>query len=493
MGLSPKLDIRQTQSLAMTPQLLQSIRLLQLTHVELEQFIESEIESNPLLEREGGPTAAQEAETAPHRPETLAESISARLDSSLENVFPDDPGRQETIGPDLSAQWRSARGNGLAQGEAGSLEAIADTAPSLRAHIGEQIVFTFSDPVERLLAQDLFDNLDDAGYLTVALEDIAIRTKADLRRLENILKACQGFDPPGLFARDLSECLALQLKARDRLDPAMEALVSHLDLLAKRDFPTLKRICGVGEEDLMDMLGEIRALDPKPGAALTSQPAAPVQPDVFVKPAGDGGWAVELNADTLPRVLVNEPYFTKVSAKVDQADKAFLSERLQSAHWLARSLDQRAKTILKVASEIVRLQDSFLAHGIDHLRPLTLRAIAEAIGMHESTVSRVVANKFMMTPRGLFELRYFFTTAIASADSGDAHSAEAVRHRIRQLIDAEKAHSVLSDDAIVDTLRREGVEIARRTVAKYREAMNIPSSVQRRREKKARAAAEASA
>ncbi|WP_163265034.1 RNA polymerase factor sigma-54 [Chelativorans alearense] len=484
MALSPSLNLRQSQSLVMTPQLLQSIRLLQLTHVELEQFIAGEIERNPLLAREDGEgpaTPAREEAAAPNTSEAMAD----RLDSSLENLFPDDPGRHESIGPDLSAQWRSAGGNGLTGGGDWNLEAIAAEPVTLRAHVREQIAFCFEAPAERLLALELAEGLDEAGYLTADMEEIAVRTGAELALLERVLSTCQTFDPAGLFARSLAECLALQLKARDRLDPAMEGLLANLDLLAKRDFQALKRLCRVDEEDLIEMLGEIRALDPKPGTAFSTAAADPVVPDVTVRSAADGGWAVELNQEALPRVLVDQTYFATVSARAGKEDKAFLTDCLQSANWLARSLDQRARTILKVASEIVRQQDAFLLHGVRHLRPLKLRDVAEAIGMHESTVSRVAANKYMMTPRGLFELRYFFTAALAAADGGEAHSAEAVRERIRRLVEAEDAKNVLSDDAIMDILREDGIDVARRTVAKYREGMNIPSSVQRRREKKA--------
>jgi RNA polymerase sigma-54 factor len=307
-----------------------------------------------------------------------------------------------------------------------------------------------------------------------------------------VLASCQEFDPPGLFARDLAECLALQLKARDRFDPAMRAMIANLELLAKRDFTQLRRLCGVGEDDLLDMLAEIRALDPRPGLAFATGASDGIVPDVSVRPASDGSWAIELNSEAMPRLLVNQSYFATVSSRAaNQAEKDFLSECLQSANWLTRSLDQRARTILKVATEIVRQQDAFLLHGIRHLRPLNLRMVADAIGMHESTVSRVTANKYMMTPRGVFELRYFFTVAIASAEGGDAHSSEAVRDRIRELIEAEKPQDVLSDDAIAEILKKDGVDIARRTVAKYREGMNIPSSVRRRREKRALASAQA--
>jgi RNA polymerase sigma-54 factor len=266
-------------------------------------------------------------------------------------------------------------------------------------------------------------------------------------------------------------------------------MIDNLGLLARRELATLRKLCGVDEEDLADMITEVRELDPKPGLAFGSAPIQPIVPEVFVRQGSDGAWIVELNSDTLPKVLINQSYYAEVSktAKSD-GDKAFLANCLQTASWLTRALDQRAKTILKVASEIVRQQDAFLLYGVQHLKPLNLKTVADAISMHESTVSRVTANKYMATSRGIFELKYFFTSSIAASDGGDAHSAEAVRHRIKQLIDAESAKAVLSDDTIVERLKEAGIDIARRTVAKYREAMRIPSSVQRRREKQAASA-----
>ncbi|XHC00494.1 RNA polymerase factor sigma-54 [Nitratireductor sp. ac15] len=493
MVLAPKLHLRQTQSLVMTPQLLQSIKLLQMTHLELERFLDSEIERNPLLER-GEANSEERTETWQNEPElreNTAESISDKLDSSLENLFPDDPGTKERISADLSAQWKSAGGNGLQSGSgtAFDLESTTAATPTLRDHVNGQIALAFTDPAQLLIAHELADGLDEAGYLALDIEELTQRIGAAAETVQATLSTCQTFDPPGLFARDLAECLALQLIAQDRYDPAMKAMVDNLELLAKRDFRTLGRLCGVDAEDLADMLSEIRALDPKPGMAFSGGTADPVVPDIVVRAASDGSWTVELNPETLPRVLVNEPYYAKVSRHAREGERQFLNECLQSANWLARSLDQRAKTIMKVASEIVRQQDAFLLHGVSHLRPLNLRTVAEAIGMHESTVSRVTVNKYMMTPRGTFELRYFFTSALGSASGGDAHSSESVRDRIRSLIDAEAPSAVLSDDALVDMLREEGIDIARRTVAKYREALNIPSSVQRRREKKMLAAA----
>jgi RNA polymerase sigma-54 factor len=345
-------------------------------------------------------------------------------------------------------------------------------------------VLAVVDPVRRMIGQYLIDLVDEAGYLTGDIAHVAEKLGAPPADVEATLAVLQGFDPPGVCARNLTECLAIQLRERDRLDPAMQALLAHLDLLAKRDIAGLKKACGVGEEDLVDMIAEIRQLNPKPGLAFGTTLVQPIVPDVFVRPGPDGGFVVELNSETLPKVLVNQSYYTQV-AKTARSDKekTYLADCLQTATWLIRALDQRARTILKVSSEIVRQQDAFFAHGVQHLRPLNLKTIADAIAMHESTVSRVTANKYMATSRGIFELKYFFTSAIAAADGSEAHSAEAVRYRIKQLIDAESPRAVLSDDTIVEKLRAAGIDIARRTVAKYREAMRIPSSVQRRREK----------
>lgn len=505
VSLAAKLQLRQSQSLVMTPQLMQSIRLLQLTHLELERFVDEEIERNPLLERvdvhgerpsephdDGGrePAPADADWFADEGTAPSAEAMAETLDASLENVFPDDPGAAERLGPDLSAQWKSASGSTGASSESFDPEDLAAAKITLRDHVAEQIAFTFVDQTARLVAAELADGLDEAGYLRTDPAEAVERLGADAVFVDEVLALCRTFDPPGIFARNLAECLSLQLARLDRLDPAMQALLANLDLLARRDFQALKKICRVDEEDLVDMMNEIRRLDPRPGLAFSVGVSDTIVPDVVVRQAHDGSWAIELNPDTLPRVLVDQAYFSRVAARAsDQAEKEFLGECLQNANWLTRSLDQRAKTILKVATEIVRQQDAFLAHGVRHLRPLNLRMVADAIGMHESTVSRVTANKYMLTPRGTFELRYFFTTAIASAEGGDAHSAEAVRDRIRRLIEQETAADVLSDDSIVEILKESGIDIARRTVAKYREAMNIASSVQRRREKRAIAGA----
>jgi len=506
MALAQKLLIRQTQALVMTPQLMQAIKLLQLSHLDLAAYVDGELERNPLLERpadqdqvrDDGETTAETPSASEDEPASAdwmddrlesRQSIEARLDTDLNNIFPDDgaagPARTPESQPGAYSEWTAAGGGGRSDSEY-NLEAFVTAETTLAGHLAEQVSMTFTDPIEQMVAQYLVDLVDDAGYVPGDLSDAAYRLGASLAQIEAVLAQLQTFDPPGVCARSLAECLAIQLRELDRLDPAMEALLGHLELVAKRDFSALRKICGVDEEDLVEMIGEIKGLNPKPGLVFSSVLVQPIVPDVFVRQAADGGWTVELNHDTLPRVLVNQTYYSKVSktAKKD-TEKSYLAQCLQTATWLVRALDQRAKTILKVASEIVRQQDAFFTGGVQFLRPLNLKTVADAIGMHESTVSRVTANKYIAAARGTFEMKFFFTSAIASTNGGEAHSAEAVRYRIKQLIDAESVHDIMSDDAIVEHLRHAGINIARRTVAKYREAMRIPSSVQRRRDKQA--------
>jgi RNA polymerase sigma-54 factor len=383
------------------------------------------------------------------------------------------------------SEWAAAAANPRSDGDY-NLESFVSAEPSLADWLREQVTLAITDPIQRMIGHYLVDLVDDSGYIVGDLATVAEKLGTGIAEIEAVLAILQTFEPAGICARDLAECLAMQLKERNRYDPAMAALIGRLDLVARRDYGGLKKICGVGDEDLAEMIAELRRLNPKPGLAFGSTVVQPIVPDVFVRAAPDGAWLVELNSDTLPKVLVNQTYYAKVSANARRdAEKSYLADCLQNATWLVRALDQRARTILKVANEIVRQQDAFFARGVEHLRPLNLKTVAEAIGMHESTVSRVTANKYIATSRGIFELKYFFTSAIAGAHGGEAHSAEAVRHRIRQLIDAEGASNVLSDDTLVDKLREVGIDIARRTVAKYRESMRIPSSVQRRREKQA--------
>src|SRR5690349_2775502 len=493
MALAPKLELRQGQQLVMTPQLQQAIRLLQLSNVELCTFVEAEVERNPLLERD---------EAAPEpSPEPPAQRADSNGEGDNDWVAGEGPalngsapeagesnGVSHANGAEPEAGgWASLRPrtHNAFGGEDANLEDFVAAGLSLADYLTEQLHVVVSDPAERLIGAHLIHALDEAGYLRADLADLAEKLGAPAGLIDKVLGILQGFDPPGVFARDLAECLALQLKDQNRYDPQIAKLLDNLALLGGHNLAALKRAVGVDAEELADMIAEIKRLNPKPGLQFGTVQIQPVLPDVMVRPARDGSWLVELNNDTLPRVLVNRSYYTTVSKGThSEQDRGYLLDCLQNANWLVKSLDQRARTVLRVAEEIVRQQDGFLADGIAHLKPLNLKTVADAISMHESTVSRVTSNKYMATPRGVFELKYFFTSAIASAEDGEAHSSEAVRHRIKQMIDGETPATVLSDDKIVEKLKSDGIDIARRTVAKYREAMRIPSSVQRRRDKR---------
>jgi RNA polymerase sigma-54 factor len=487
MNLAPRLDLRQSQSLVMTPQLQQAIKLLALSNLEIEAFIAEEVERNPLLE-----TGAVEPGDAPDVEPVLVAEERAAADAILSGDTAAEPSLDLDYATESHQQDSVADGgvgrdgalgmNGLSgpAGEDGpDLDGFADTSLSLHDHLLAQIGPLVSG-ADLGVAQHLIDQIDETGYLTVTTREIADRLGAPIVRVNEVLRVVQTLDPTGVGARDLAECLALQAKEADRYDPAMARLLDHLDLLARGDLQRLKRICGVDDEDMADMIRELRAYDPKPGCRYGGEPAQSVTPDLFVTRIRTG-WAIELNSATLPRVLVNRGYYAELSSgPQDKASRAWLADCLQSANWLTKALDQRQRTIVKVATEIVKQQEAFFLHGVSHLKPLTLARIAEAIGMHESTVSRVTSNKYLSCARGLFELKYFFTSGIQSSDGGDAVSAQAVKQAIRQLIAAE-GEKILSDDTLVELLQAKGFDIARRTVAKYREALGIGSSVQRRR------------
>ena len=530
MAVTQRLELRQGQTLVMTPQLQQAIKLLQLSNVELAAFIDRELEQNPLLEREDGPDGGASENAVPDGaagPETvysnpqdgnapgqagsaqdgIAESPSeftdsqpdsldlanaenlpgtndAPLDTDFEDVYQSSPGDDRAQEDTAFSNW-GAGGNTRFEDSETSIESQLTETVTLRQHLLDQLQIEIDDPVDRMIGVHLIDMLDVSGYLVGDLEELAATLSCELSRVEATLAVMQKMDPAGVFARSLRECLALQLAERNRLDPIIELALDNLGLLATRQLSELRKVCGVDDEDLMEMVAEIKSLNPKPAAMFDDNAAEPIIPDVLMRAQPDGTWLVELNSDTLPRVLVNTRYFTNVSEKIrTKEEREYLSNQYQTANWLVKSLHQRATTILKVAAEIVRQQDAFFRKGVQHMKPLTLRHIAEVIEMHESTVSRVTSNKYIVTPRGTYELKYFFTASIGGSD-GEAHSAEAVRHRIKVLIDAENATKILSDDTIVAMLRGDGIDIARRTVAKYRESMRIPSSVQRRREKAA--------
>src|SRR5438270_7500536 len=481
MGLAPSLSIRQSQQLVLTPQLRQAIQLLQLSNLELDAFIAEELAKNPLLEGR-----SEEPDEQP-----AGDFVADDADS---NETPDDPGADDLISGHadddrpLDVDWQSealetdsfadvvTSGGG---DEAFDFERIEYSAGSLSEHLTDQLHGVSGELGN--LARIITETLDETGYLAVPLSQIAELTGAPLRSVEQALELVQELDPAGVGARSLAECLALQAKAADRYDPAMARLIDNLDLLSKGRTADLKRICGVDDEDLADMNHEPPAYDPKPGCRFARSAAEDVSPDVFVRRTA-GGFAVELNQATLPRLLVNRRYYQELkSGPQDKTSRAWLSECLQNASWLVKALDQRARTIVKVVSEIVKRQQGFFERGVSAMKPMTLREVAEAIGMHESTVSRVTSNKYLLSDRGLFELKYFFGSGVASAE-GEGAAAEAVKAAIREIIEGET--EVLSDDAIAALLKQRGFDCARRTVVKYREAMGIGSSIQRRRLRK---------
>lgn len=500
MSIGARLELRQGQTLAMTTQLQQSIKLLQLSALELSEFIESECEQNPLLTRDDGvgeetaseyPEAQEEKAVQAHNPnEDLVEfgknhtswdeNTTGALDVERGAFWDDAEGGAYT--PSAGSH---AKGNTPEDGEGRTAEASYSESPSLQDHLREQLQHSVSDPAQRIIGLHLIDMVDERGYLPEDLTPVSEALHCTQNEVQAVLIQLQRFEPSGVCARNLVECLSLQLQEQDRFDPAMEKMLAHLDLLTTGESKKLAKLCGMEEEDIPLMLAEIRGLNPKPGYAFGTDTVQSVIPDVYLRKSNDGGWLVELNPDALPRVLLNRQYYTRISQTARRKeDKKYLSDLLTHANWLTKSLDQRAQTILKVATEIVRQQDAFFRHGVRYFKPLVLRDIAEAVEVHESTVSRVTTQKYLSTGSAIYELKYFFSSAVGGTDGDEQHSSESVKHMIRELINSEDAKAVLSDDAIAEKLQDQGIDIARRTVAKYREAMGIGSSAERRRAKK---------
>lgn len=517
MGLAPRLEIRQGQTLVMTPQLQQAIKLLQLSNLELSSHIEAELERNPLLEIDQG--EADAADTSPNdtndarldeangnddsqnaelnlSQENLPTREEGELDTGFDNIYADESivdkaQNEEQYQAQTDTSWDNVSTGASSStredqyGGTEALENLNSAEITLKDHISDQINYTFFDLVEKSIALHLVDMLNEDGYLSGTIEGAAERLSIHPEKVEHILKQLQKLDPIGVFARDVSECLALQLADLDRLDPMMQSFVENIHLLADHNLDELQKITGADAEDLAEMLAEIRRLNPKPGLQYGNTNVQTIIPDIFVRQKKDGSWRIELNGESLPKVLVNQNYYADIRKTVNnKKDVSFLTECLTSANWLVRSLEQRASTILKVATEIVKQQDAFLVYGVEYLRPLNLKTVADAIEMHESTISRVTNNKYMMTERGMFELKYFFNSSVPSADGGEGHSSESVKARIQKLIDGEDPKKILSDDKLAAILKKSGIQIARRTVAKYREALNIESSINRRKQKK---------
>lgn len=449
MYLDRSTALRQTQSLTVSNNLIQSLKILQFRHDELSAFLEDQAERNPLIE-------------------LLRPSVPA------------------SPAPQRAAPGLDGPRGGPVSDATDVIEATITAEPTLRDHLHEQISLAFRDAGDRHIAVELVDNIDSDGYLRADLDLMADMLGIDMDRLEDVLSVIHGFDPVGVGARDLAECLRLQLAARNLLTPQMTRLLDHIELLARFDLAALARLTRSSEDAVIRMARVIRTLDPKPGHRFDSEPLLPALPDVIVECRPKQTMRIELNNALLPRVLVDRQYYSEIrSQSRTEQDRRFVVDCMNRASFLVRCLDQRAQTLLTVATEIASRQDAFLRQGAVHLRPLSMKDVAEATGFHESTVCRAIANKFMMTPHGVFEMKYFFSVSIAATHGGADHSAETVRHRIRQLVADETADAVLSDDQIVAALKDSGIDLARRTVAKYRDMLRIPSSLQRRREKRA--------
>ncbi|MGE0753722.1 MAG: RNA polymerase factor sigma-54 [Alphaproteobacteria bacterium] len=484
MKQGPRLELRAGQSLVMTQQLQQSIKLLQCNSLELKAFIAQELEKNPFLMQEDPDAPEEQGESTAQQDDAPREA-----DFSGDEVYgtdtPEWQDDQQHIERDYLQGTQHSTGSGGDYADddmLGALENKASDEKTLREHLLEQVNLDLTGEVQKMVAAHLVDMVDDAGYLKDPLDMLAESLGLETEEVETVLMLLQRFDPPGVFARSLKECLALQLKDKNRLDPAMETLLDNLDLLGGAKFDELQRRCGVDKEDLRQMVAEIKELNPKPGAGFTQEVVQVAAPDIFVRRMPDGNWHVELNMDNFPKVMVNRRYYKTVSKNMkDAEDKKYLSEQFGSANWLVRALEQRADTMLKVGGELVKQQDAFFRLGVRYLKPMTLKDIAKETGYHESTISRVTSGKFLVCPRGTFELKYFFTSSLSRALGGEDVSSQAVKDYIAELIESERSGDVLSDDEIARRLKDRNISVARRTVAKYREAMNIPSSSKRRR------------
>lgn len=496
-NISQRLDLKLGQSLVMTPQLQQAIKMLQMSNQELTDYVLTEVEQNPLLERAdpetglamddgGGGNGGEEVEQTDNTERQQQDDTRDTVDHSESETY--SGGALDT---DYDNVWSSDGGNRAGSGQNGEddgnwLEQAVEEQVTLRDHLVEQIQLDITEPQARLIALLLLEHLDEAGYCKADLPALAAQLGIEEGRILAVLKRLQAFDPPGIFARNLSECLALQLYDKGLLTDEMETLIENLPLLAEKSFGQLEKLCGATREELGAMMQSIKQCNPKPAFGFDVSYAATVIPDVIVKKTGMGQWLVELNSETLPKVLVNERYFARVkegaaNRAANKKELEYLQERYATAHWLVKALHQRATTILKVGTAIVEAQENFFNFGLDFLKPMTLKDIATIIQMHESTVSRVTTGKYMATPKGVYELKYFFSTALTATDGSMSHAATSVKNRIKALIDAEDPKKILSDDQIVTMLKGEGIDIARRTVAKYREALRIGSSTERRR------------
>lgn len=477
MALAPKLEIKQTQSLKLTPQLRQAISLLQMTNLELSEFVEQELSSNPLLEREDD--ILQSSEENLSEAETEEEFIN---DFDEQSSFDDFGSDTEGYNSFENADWsnyRQAKAHINADDDFDYISERLQSEKSLFDIIKEQIDLYFKDNREKIYAFILLEHLDASGYFTADLATIATKLKISISKLQKILNKMKQFEPSGIFAQNLAECLKIQLEDLGELSPSMQMLLDNLPLLAEQKYDKLCQLCDCKPEQIKSMVSKIKKLNPKPASAWGNVFNPNVIPDVIVSRGSSGEYRVDLNPLSLPKLLINHRYYAEI--KTNKSASRYLKENMGRASFLIKAMHSRATSILRIAEEIVLRQYHFLEKGIDYLRPMTIKDLAETLDLSESTVSRASSGKYMATPIGTFELKYFFSNAAGSYLEGDSTSTTTIKHRIKKIIEAEDPKHILSDDNIVKLLENEGVKIARRTVAKYREALKIPTSAERKR------------
>jgi len=476
MQISQNLKLKQSQSLVMTPQLQQAIKLLQLTNLELCDLVSKELEDNPFLEDNKLDEEQKDGFEKENKTNNLQEDFSSN--DKIESEIKSDT-YENCWDMELSTNNKSQNYETIDPGSVA--EQTVSEEVTLKSILREQALLEFDQDDEKFISQVLIDYIDPSGWMTKGLSEISEIVGCDENKVQLIIDRMKAFEPSGVFAQNLKECLEIQLKAKNQFDEGIRILLNNFDLLASGDLKSICKICNFSKKDISEKLSIIKKLNPKPGSLYSTSENNIFHPDVIVKFKNEE-WEVELNQSTLPKIVVNEDYINQLSnLNCNQGDKKFINESIGSAKWLIKAIEQRNITTLKISSEIVQQQKDFFEKGLSFLKPMILKDVAKKIGMHESTVSRVTSSKLMLTPRGIFDMKHFFSASINSTEKGESYSAASVRETLKNLISSEPLNQPFSDEIIVSKLQKEGINLARRTVAKYRELMSIPSSAERRR------------
>ena len=497
MQLSQSVRLKQKQSLVMTPQLQQAIRLLQMTNVELTDYLEEQALENPFLEVTTAGEASSEKTPPQDTPDTPPASDTAETPATLDSMsegqaLTDDPTQHNDFENRFSSEGLQLgqQSSGSTAGGSGGADwdmiasVVANREDSLNRHVMAQIDLAITDERDRFIAISLLEGLAPSGWLDLPLDAVAASCQCSVEAVEDVLGCLQQFEPTGLFARSLAECIALQAEEAGQLDAVMQIVLDNIEQLAAGNIKSLARKAGVAESYIFDCLNRIRSFNPKPAEAFDHDIVENHSPDLIVRKTSSG-WSIDLNRSTLPTIEVREDYAASIDARTRSSErdktKDYVQEVMGSAKWLKRTLEQRNATTLKIAAEVVRRQQSFFKNGLEGLQPMALRDVAEAIGMHESTISRVTSGLLIATPRGTVPMKSFFSVSIATTDDGDAKAAAAVRGLVKEIISREDPGKPMSDEMIARLISKKGIRLARRTVAKYREILRIPSSSERRR------------